>query len=66
MNIGNVDDPKFIKLSKKLSSKAREEYLALLRKHKKVFAWKYEDLKVYDTSVIQHNIPIKENEKSFV
>lgn len=66
VNIGSVDDPKFIKLSKKLSSKARREYLVLLRKHKKVFAWKYEDLKVYDTSVIQHTIPIKENENPFV
>ena len=66
VNIGSMDDPKFIKLSKKLSSEARREYLALLRKHKKVFAWKYEDLKVYDTSVIQHTIPIKENEKPFV
>ena len=30
-----------------------------------MFAWKYEDLKFYDTSVIQHTIPIKENEKPF-
>ena len=37
----------------------------ILRKYSKVFAWKYEDLKVYDTSVIQHTIPVKENEKPF-
>ena len=36
--------------------------MSLLREYSKVFAWKYEDLKVYDTSVIQHTIPIKENE----
>ena len=30
-----------------------------------MFAWKYEDLKVYDTSFIQHTIPIKENDKPF-
>jgi hypothetical protein len=30
-----------------------------------VFAWSYEDLKVYDTGVIQHVIPIKEYQKPF-
>jgi hypothetical protein len=30
-----------------------------------VFAWSYEDLKVYDTRVIQHVIPIKEDQKPF-
>ena len=39
--------------------------MSLLREYSKVFAWKYEDLKVYDTSVIQHNTPNKENEKPF-
>ena len=62
-NIGTTDDPKFNKISKNLPQKARGEYLALLKKYSKVFAWKYEDLKVYDTSVIQHTIPIKEDAK---
>jgi hypothetical protein len=30
-----------------------------------VFAWSYEDLKVYDTKVIQHVIPIKDDQKPF-
>ena len=30
-----------------------------------VFAWSYDDLKEYDTYVIQHTIPIKEDEKPF-
>ena len=30
-----------------------------------MFAWKYEDLKFYDTLLIQHTIPIKENENPF-
>ena len=30
-----------------------------------VFAWSYEDLKEYDTSIIQHTIPIKPGEKHF-
>ena len=64
-NIGTKEDPKLIKISKTLPHKARVEYIALLKKYSKVFAWKYEDLKVYDTSVIQHTIPIKEGAKPF-
>ena len=30
-----------------------------------MFAWGYEDLKSYDTSIIQHKIPLKENQKPF-
>ena len=65
LNIGTASDPKFIKISKSLPEKARLEYLALLKKYTKVFAWKYEDLKVYDTSIIQHTIPVKEDAKPF-
>jgi hypothetical protein len=65
LNIGTTSDPKYIKISRNLPEKARTEYLALLKKYTKVFAWRYEDLKVYDTSVIQHTIPIKEDAKPF-
>jgi hypothetical protein len=30
-----------------------------------VFAWTYEDLKTYDTTVIEHKIPLKEEAKPF-
>jgi len=30
-----------------------------------VFSWSYEDLKVYDTNIIQHTIPFKEDQKPF-
>lgn len=30
-----------------------------------MFSWSYEDLKYYDTNIIQHKIPIKENQKPF-
>ena len=64
-NIGTDEDPKIIKIYKNFPPRAKKEYLALLKKYSKVFTWKNEDLKVYDTSVIQHTIPIKENEKPF-
>ena len=36
-----------------------------MRKFSDVFAWNYEDLKEYDTSLIQHTILINPNEKHF-
>jgi hypothetical protein len=36
-----------------------------LKKYKDVFAWSYEDLKTYDTSVIEHKIPLKLGVKPF-
>ena len=36
-----------------------------MKKFSDIFAWRYEDLKDYDTSIIQHTIPIKPGEKTF-
>ena len=41
------------------------KYIALFKEFQDVFAWSYEDLKSYDTSIIQHKIPIKEDQKLF-
>ena len=64
-NIGIEENPKVIKLSKKLPEKEKEEYVKLMKKYTDVFAWSYEDLKEYDTSIIHHTIPIKPGEKPF-
>ena len=29
-----------------------------------IFSWSYEDLKTYDTSIIQHKIPLKPDTKT--
>jgi len=41
------------------------KYVELIKEFQDVFAWSYEDLKSYDTYVIQHTIPLKENKKPF-
>jgi hypothetical protein len=46
-------------LSRSLTKEQRSEYIGLLREFADVFAWTYEDLKTYDTSVIEHKIPLK-------
>jgi hypothetical protein len=64
-NIGTEEDPKFVKLSRSLSREQRAEYVELLKEFVDVFAWTYEDLKTYDTTVIEHKIPLKEEAKPF-
>jgi hypothetical protein len=54
-----------IKLSKSLPPKKKHKYIELFKEYVDVFPWGYEDLKSYDTSIIQHRIPIKEEQKPF-
>ena len=64
-NLGTQDNPKMIKLSKSFPPDQKLKYVELIKEFHDVFAWSYEDLKSYDTSVIQHTIPLKENKKPF-
>lgn len=60
-NIGIEENPKSIKVSKSLSIMAKRRYIALFKEFIDVFAWSYEYLKAYDSSIIRHKIPIKED-----
>jgi ribonuclease HI len=64
-NIGTPKEPKFVKLSSSLTKEQKVEYTELLREFADVFAWTYEDLKTYDTSVIEHKILLKEGARPF-
>ena len=64
-NIGSLAEPKMIKVSSSLPVRIKLQYIELFKKFKDVFAWGYKDLKSYDTSIIQHKIPLKENQKPF-
>jgi ribonuclease HI len=64
-NIGTENEPKFVKLSRSLTKVQRSKYIGLLREFADVFAWTYEDLKTYDTSIIEHKIPLKEEARPF-
>ena len=64
-NIGTMEKPKIVKLSESLPPDQKPKYVDLFKEFQDVFAWSYEDLKSYDTSVIQHTIPLKENQKPF-
>ena len=57
--------PKIVKISKFLSADMKIKYVEMMKRFIDVFAWSYADLKQYDSSIIQHTIPIKPNEKPF-
>lgn len=64
-NIGSEQNPKILKILKSLPLMAKRKYIALFKEFIDVFPWSYEDLKAYDTSIIQHKIPIREDQKPF-
>ena len=64
-NIGTKEHRRIVKISKALSAEQRERYIKLLKEYVDIFAWSYEDLKIYDTSIIQHKVPMKCNVKPF-
>jgi hypothetical protein len=64
-NLGTEKDPKYVKLSSSLSREQRDKYVKLLKEFSDVFAWTYKDLRNYDTNIIEHNIPLKEETKPF-
>jgi hypothetical protein len=54
-----------VKLYKYLPTETKNKYVELLRKYKDIFAWSYEELRTYDTYVIEHKIPLKPGVKPF-
>ena len=52
-------------LGKCCSPGERNKFISLFKQYKDVFAWTYEDLKTYDTNIIQHVIPIRSGIKPY-
>jgi hypothetical protein len=64
-DIGTKENPRLVRLSKLLPTKIKNKYTEWLRKYKDVFAWSYEEMRTYDTFVIEHKIPLKPSVKPF-
>jgi hypothetical protein len=64
-DIGTEEESRVVKMSKFLPPKEKVKYKDLLRKYKDVFAWSYDELKTYDTSIIDHKIPLNPGVKPF-
>jgi hypothetical protein len=64
-NIGTKENLKMVKLSRILSLEVKKDYVKLMKDFLDIFAWSYDDMKVYDTKLIQHVVPLKEAQKPF-
>jgi hypothetical protein len=64
-DIGTKEESRVVKISKFLPPEIKIKYEDLLRQYKDVFAWSYDELKTYDTFVIDHKIPLKPGFKPF-
>jgi hypothetical protein len=63
--IGTKEESKMVKISKLLPPEIKGKYKDLLRQFKDVFAWSYDELRTYDTTMINHKIPLKPGVKPF-
>ena len=64
-NIGTKEYLKVIKISRNLTKDYKERYIKLMKEFYDVFAWSYDDLKVYDLDAIQHTIDVQRNVNTF-
>jgi hypothetical protein len=64
-NIGKATNPKIVNISKALPDEQRYRYVSLMKNFVDIFAWSYEDLKTFDTEIIQQKIPLKVGYKPF-
>jgi hypothetical protein len=65
INMGSDNTPHNINLGKKCSPEERQAFIKLFKEYKDIFSWTYDDLKTYDTKIIQHVIPMKPQTKPF-
>ena len=65
INLGTKMNPKYVNLGKCCSPAKRDKFISLFNQYKDVFPWRHEYLKTYDTSIIQHVIPIKSRVKPY-
>ena len=65
VNLGNEEKPQLINLGINCSLEEEKYFVKLCREFKDVFSWTYEDLKNFDTEIIQHNIPMKHSAKPY-
>jgi hypothetical protein len=64
-NVASEQDPKHVNLASHLTEKQKADYGELLKEFADIFAWQYDDLKTFDTEVIQHKIPLNKDTKPF-
>ena len=65
VNLGTKKNTYNINLGTNCTHAKKVAFMKLFKECKDVFAWTYEDIKTYDMKIIQHVIPLKEDDKTF-
>jgi len=65
INLGTEENPQNANLRLGCTPSEQTSFINILKKYKDIFSWTCNDLKTYDTSVIQHVIPLKYEAKPF-
>jgi hypothetical protein len=64
-DIGTKEIPTLVKTSKYLPPEIKSKYVELVKQYKDVFASSYDELRTYDTTIIEHKIPLKQGVEPF-
>ena len=64
-NIVSKESPRLVKVFRYLSLEIKSKYVELLKNYKDVFVWSYDKLRTYDTTIMEHKIPLKTGVKHF-
>eukprot|EP00253_Pinus_taeda_P020675 PITA_20675 len=65
VNLGTKEDPKNVNLGLGCSPQEKATFVELFKEYKDVFAWTYGDLKTFDTSIMQHVIPLEKEARPY-
>jgi hypothetical protein len=65
INLGIDISPHIVNLGTNCSPMENHAFIKLFREYKYIFAGTYDDLKTFDTKIIQRVIPMKPNTKLF-
>jgi hypothetical protein len=60
LNIGTPNSPNNVNIGSQCTDEEKLKFTNLLHEFQDVFSWSYEDLLGFDSTLIQHAIPIKE------
>ena len=65
VNLGIEHEPRFINLGIHCSHDERKSFIKLYREYKDFFDWTYDELRTFETTIMNHNIPMKPDVKLY-
>ena len=60
INLGTEEERKKVKIGTTLSLATRKKLIDLLQDYSDVFAWSYQDMPGFDTDIVVHRLPLRE------